>query len=268
MGGTDESDDNGPPRGVELGRILSDGDGSTGEVSSAVSKASIGVTLGMLAVVSASAVIAAALIPNTVRGHGTQRVVQAVAASAPAPARPAPMVSRPSVAPAAPTSFLIKGPAFEIKAGVCQMPYVRPLDPPGEQHHTVCWVNKGFGVAPGSDSHGTSYILGHAWAEDANEVLNPLSIYAMNHVDMSRPVPQNGVPTYQVTDLQGYTITLRTPRGTLTYTVKDAYAVAKMQAAQVASLMNTRTPNRVVLITCGVHDGQDIDVNVIVEAYL
>ena len=40
-------------------------------------------------------------------------------------------------------------------------------------------VNEKFGVAPGSNAPGTSYILGHAWAE-ANLVLNPLSIYALH----------------------------------------------------------------------------------------
>ena len=58
-----------------------------------------------------------------------------------------------------PSGFLLWRRAFDIKANVCQMKYVRPLNPPGDQIHTVCWVRKGFGVAPGSDSGGTSYIL-------------------------------------------------------------------------------------------------------------
>ncbi|MDP9094040.1 MAG: hypothetical protein M3N95_14195 [Actinomycetota bacterium] len=149
------------------------------------------------------------------------------------------------------------------------MPNIRPLDPPGDQHHTVCWVDQGFGVAPGTDSHGTSYILGHAWAQDALEVLNPLSIYAMNRVDLTKPVLQAGVPTYPVRgDMRGYRVTLTTTHGTLVYEVRDAYAVPKDRAAQVPALMNAATPDRVVIITCGVRNGQDIDVNVVVDAFL
>ena len=55
------------------------------------------------------------------------------------------------------------------------MAYVRPLDPPGEQHHTVCWVQHDFGFAPGSKGRGTTYVLGHSWAEDPLEVLNKVS---------------------------------------------------------------------------------------------
>ena len=98
-------------------------------------------------------------------------------------------------------------------------------------------------------------------------MLNPLSLFAMDHVS-TKPVMQSGVATYPIAGLAGYKITLGTPKGTLTYVVKDAYTVAKEQAANVAPLMADRTPNRVVMITCGVHDGQDIDVNVIVDAYL
>lgn len=170
------------------------------------------------------------------------------------------------VAPAAPTHFEISGPAFDIKAKVCQMNYVRPLDPPGDQKHTVCWVRNGFGVAPGSDSGGTSYILGHAWAKSPL-IFNPLSELAMQEVTGHNPEMQSGVPTFPVKAINGYNIALRTPTGTLTYTVTRAFAVSKSQAGDVKSLM-ANTPNRVVLITCGVKDGVDVDYNVIVDAYL
>jgi len=85
------------------------------------------------------------------------------------------------VAPAAPTSFEIAGKAFRIKAHVCKMAYVRPLDPPGDQRHTVCWVKSQFGVAPGSRSGGTSYILGRAWARHA-PVADIMSELAMRAV--------------------------------------------------------------------------------------
>jgi hypothetical protein len=32
----------------------------------------------------------------------------------------------------------MSGPVFDIKVDVCQMDYVRPLDPPGDQKRTVC----------------------------------------------------------------------------------------------------------------------------------
>lgn len=182
----------------------------------------------------------------------------------PTPAPPAP--AHDFVAPAAPTWFEISGPAFDIKASVCQMNFVLPLDPPGDQKHTVCWVRKDFGVAPGSDSHGTSYILGHSWAVTPL-IFNPLSELVMRDVNEQDTEMQNGVPTYPVNAINGYKITLRTPNGTLTYKVTAAFAVPKPQAGNVRSLM-ANTPNRVVLITCGVKDGVDVDDNVVVYAYL
>ena len=84
--------------------------------------------------------------------------------SAPAPAvhpvaAPQPVIPHDYVAPAGPTGFLLTGPRFSIRAHVCAMPPVFPLDPPGEQRHTVCWVTKGFGFTPGSTSR-TTYVLG------------------------------------------------------------------------------------------------------------
>ena len=188
----------------------------------------------------------------------------------PAPATsstPAPNPLRP-VTPAVPTSFVMHGPAFTITARVCAMPYVRPLDPPGEQHHTVCWVEHPFGVQPGYPTGGTSYVLGHAWAEDPLEVLNPMSEHAMAQVDLNHPSQESGVPIFPVTNLDGYTITLGTPSGTLVYRVTRAFAVDKNRAGDVPSVMAGTTPNRVVLITCGVHDGVDVDVDVIAYASL
>ena len=170
------------------------------------------------------------------------------------------------VAPAAPSGFEMSGPAFDVKANVCEMKYVRPLNPPGDQKHTVCWVRKGFGVAPGSDSGGTSYILGHAWAKTPL-IFNPLSELAMHEVTGQNPEMQSGVPTFPVKAINGYNIVLRTPTGTLAYTVTRAFAVSKSRAGDVKSLM-VNTPNRVVLITCGVKGGVDVDYNIIVEAYL
>lgn len=178
-----------------------------------------------------------------------------------------PAVPHDAVAPAPPTGFRMTGPAFDIPAKVCGMDNIRPLDPPGDQYHTVCWVQEGFGVAPGVGSGGTSYILGHSWAE-APLVLTPLSTTAMAHIDMAKPVDLAGVPTFPTTAVNGYKIVLTTPNGVLTYTVTSAYAVSKSLAANVAPLMDEKTPNRLVIITCGVNNGQDVDVNIIVDATL
>jgi hypothetical protein len=188
------------------------------------------------------------------------------------PTTPAPTPRLDRVAAAVPTTFVMKGPKFRIKAHVCSMPFVRPLDPPGEQHHTVCWVDsslgENFGVAPGYPSRGTSYVLGHSWAEDPDEVLNPMSELAMRQVRLTHPTRSEGVPIYPVTNLDGYTITLTTPHGRLTYQVTRAFAVSKARAGDLRSVMAQHTPNRLVLITCGVRNGRDVDVNVIAYASL
>jgi hypothetical protein len=206
--------------------------------------------------------------PPVVATTPTATVTPTPQASPVAVARPArPKTPHDVVPAAAPTAFEMKGPAFDIKARVCQMPNVRPLDPPGDQLHTVCWVDADFGVAPGSRAQGTSYVLGHAWAE-AQLVLNPFSEYAMKHVDEAHPKLEGGVATNPVQHLTGYRITLQTPRGTLNYAVKRVFTVRKADAGSVPSLMAESTPNRIVLITCGVRDGMDVDVNVVAYAYL
>ncbi|MEO6880869.1 MAG: sortase [Mycobacteriaceae bacterium] len=184
----------------------------------------------------------------------------------PTPTPPPPPPPHELVTPAAPTTFHMQGPGFVIDASVCSMPYFRPLDPPGDQYHTVCWVESDFGVAPGSSSGGTSYILGHSWSK-APLVFNALSERAMTQVTGADPQLQNGVPTFPVTNLDGSTIVLTTAHGRLTYTVTRAFAVDKMKAGNVESLM-ANTPNRVVLITCAVSGGVDADYNIIVDAYL
>ncbi|MBE7186841.1 hypothetical protein [Jatrophihabitans endophyticus] len=189
------------------------------------------------------------------------------ATATPATATPTPRVIHDVVKPAAPTHFVFRGPRFTIKAHVCGMPNVRPLDPPGEQHHRVCWVDHGFGVAPGSDS-ATTYVLGHSWAEDDLEVLNPASRLATKQILHARPHRIGGIKTYPVTALDGYTITLRTGNGRLVYTVRNAYGVAKDQAGFVPTLMDEKVPHRIALITCAERRGVDYPYDVIVDAYL
>ena len=218
----------------------------------------------VLAVVAVALYLALSVRPPVVSGQPAAAAVPSARPTPAAPVKTGP--PRDYVAQAAPTSFEITGRAFTIRAHVCRMPYVLPLDPPGDQFHTVCWVDEKFGVAPGSDAPGTSYILGHAWAE-ANLVLNPLSLYALQHTEPA-VTTENDVPLHDVTGLDGYRIVLGTPKGKLTYTVDRAFTVAKTGAINVPSIMAANTPNRIVLITCGVKDGQDVDVNVVVYASL
>jgi hypothetical protein len=166
-----------------------------------------------------------------------------------------------------PVAFTLTGPRFTIKARVCSMANVRPYDPPGEQHHTVCWVKGGFGVKPGS-STATSYVLGHSWAQDAQEVLNKVSTRATADILRERPRHLDGVPIYPAASLLGTRIVLRTPAGTLGYRVGRAYGVRKLDLGRIARVVNQKIRNRVVLITCAERHGVDYDYNVVLEASL
>lgn len=181
-------------------------------------------------------------------------------------AKPKDALPHDAVRAAAPTRFTISGRAFTVNADVCGMDPVFPLDPPGDQLHTVCWVSHGFGVAPGSRTNGSTYVLGHSWAAQ-QLVLNPLSEFATAHQAKVRYQP-NGVAIYAVPVLKNYAVTLTTANGTLGYKVNKAYLVGKLDARGVASLMNTKIPNRIVIITCAVAHGVDLPQNVIVYADL
>src|SRR6476469_3171364 len=240
------------------------------------------VLVGLSAAAVAALVVALVLV-LTGGGHDS-RAAKIVGAPVgkPTPSRtptttPSPKQSKPApphdfVAAAAPTSFTSSAPGYAIKATVCGMEYVRPLDPPGEQHHTVCWVQHDFGFAPGSKGRGTTYVLGHSWAEDRLEVLNKISETAMRQVlpEIARHQFHliSNVATYPVTHLDGDVITLHTPKGSLRYTVRGAFAVAKPDAGYVRPLMAQHTRNRVVIITCGELHGVDYDYNVVVNAFL
>jgi hypothetical protein len=186
--------------------------------------------------------------------------------------RTKPSVPHDVVAAAAPIAFTYTAPHYRIRAHVCGMRYVRPLDPPGEQHHTVCWVQHDFGFAPGSHGEGTTYVLGHSWGQDPLEVLNKISETAMHQVlpEINRGDRHliSGIGTYPVTRLNGDVITLRTATGVLKYTVRGAYAVAKSDAGYVRPLVDQHTRNRVVIITCGELHHVDYDYNIIVSALL
>ena len=236
------------------------------------------VLVAAAAVVVAAGVVTILVWPKSAASHPIAAPPTTPAATTSAPVTPTPTETptpTPTVTPvphevvdsSAPTSFTFTGKGVDIKAHVCGMLNIRPLDPPGEQHHTVCWVKEGFGVAPSTTS-ATTYILGHAWGQDDREVLNQLSARAMTQVLKVNPVWTDGVRTYPVTNLNGDKITLKTGKGTLIYTVRDAYAVSKSQAGFIKSLMNEHIAKRVVIITCGELHHHDYDYNIIVDAYL
>lgn len=188
-------------------------------------------------------------------------------ATSPAQLPPPKKVPHQRVAPAAPTAFTLTGRRFTIKAQVCSMAPVFPLDPPGDQHHTVCWVNGGFGVAPSSNA-ATSYVLGHAWARDSQEVLNKLSAPATREVLNEQPKVIDGVKVYAVHHVLGYRLKLRTPMGRLTYVVNKAFGIGKLDLGHLQSAMDQNAPNRVVLITCAERHGVDYDYNIVLYAKL
>lgn len=187
------------------------------------------------------------------------------AAPIPTPTRAA--VPHDRVGKAGPTRFRVSGPEFTINAHVCAMANERPLDPPGEQHHTVCWVRNDFGEAPSSHS-ATTYVLGHSWAPDPQEVLNRLSAPATRQFLSTKTVLRDGIKIHPISVLDGYVITLWTPKGRLDYRVDDAYGVDKLQLGNVTSTVDDTVRNRVVLITCAELDGRDYEYNVVVSARL
>ena len=169
---------------------------------------------------------------------------------------------------AAPVSFTLTGRRFTIHANVCPMANIRPYDPPGDQHHTVCWVKSGFGVAPSSSQPATTYLFGHAWAEDPLEVLNKASALATAELLHAHSHLVNDVPVYPAPSLVGYRLVLRTHTGTLTYRVRSAWSVRKDQLGFIRSWLDPSVPDRVLLTTCAQLHGVDYDYNVILDAGL
>jgi hypothetical protein len=173
-----------------------------------------------------------------------------------------------AVAPSPPHAFTLTGPRFTINAHVCAMANIRPYDPPGDEHHTVCWVRSGFGVAPSSKQPATSYLFGHSWAQDSREVLNKASSLATREILRARAQTRDRVPVYPVHALDGYRLVLRSRTGTLTYLVRHTYGVRKVQLGFIKSWLDPTVPGRVVLTTCAERNGVDYDYNVVIEAYL
>ncbi len=229
---------------------------------------------GAVAVALAVAVTTIVLVRSSSTPHDeAASVLPVVGLPAPSPTSTPPATPPRHTMPhdylarAAPSRFILTGHGFTIRAHVCAMAPVFPLDPPGEQHHTVCWVTKGFGVMPGSRS-ATTYVLGHAWAQDPLEVLNKVSARATRDVLHTKARRLDGVPIFPAKSLLGARITLRTPSGTLVYAVRNAFGVDKYQLGNIDSIMNAQVPRRVVLITCAERHGVDYPYNIVLDARL
>lgn len=228
-------------------------------------------------VLAAAVVVTVAVLVKSPHRAQAQVVAELPVVTDPPTPTPTPLTTSPApphrtvphdyVAPAVPTAFTLHGHGFTIRAHVCAMPPVFPLDPPGEQRHTVCWVTKGFGVRPGSHTR-TSYVLGHSWAEDALEVLNKASSRATRDVLHVKPSRLDGVRIYPTKSLLGSRITLRTPTGTLVYSVRNAFGVAKEKLGYISSIMDPHVRDRVVLFTCAELHGVDYDYNIVLDARL
>ena len=236
----------------------------------------------VLLAAGAAAVVGAGVLTAVLVGRGDHSPAAAAApptstSAAPVPVstpppttatpRPTRAVPHDAVPAAAPTAFTLTGPRFTIKAHVCAMANVRPYDPPGDQRHTICWVRNGFGVKPASDA-ATSYLFGHSWSVDPQEVLNRASAVVTREFLHARASQLDGVPIYPANALDGYRIVLRTRTGVLTYDVRRVYAVRKALLGGIASWEDTTVRNRVVLTTCAELGGADYDYNVVIEAYL
>lgn len=173
---------------------------------------------------------------------------------------PTPVVEPPTppalepVVPAAPTALRIHEPEVDIDAIVADMPFSKKLEPPSCSTSpdpnckvTAHWVSDQLGTAPGYPTDNSTYILGHAWAED-DRVFNALSQRLMQYGEGS---------------LKGYKVTLETPNGILVYEISDVVSPRKQAISQENAVWDA-VPNRLVLIMCAL----DRDFNYIVLANL
>lgn len=158
------------------------------------------------------------------------------------------------VVPAAPTALRIHEPGVDIDAIVVGMPFSSELVPPSCTNSpdpnckiTAHWVSDRLGTAPGYPTNNSTYILGHAWAED-DRVFNALSQRLMQYGEES---------------LNGYKITVETLNSVLVYKISGVVSPRKQEISQQYTVWNT-VPDRLVLIMCAL----DRDFNYIVLAQL
>ena len=104
-------------------------------------------------------------------------------------------------------------------------------------------------------------------------VLNPLSEAVTAAADFAHPTSLTGTDGDPVTRvpsnaLRGDTVTVAIGGEPLVFTVDDAWLVPKTHAAADPDVMDDKRPGRIIIITCAVGNGQDLDYNVIVSAHI
>ena len=199
-------------------------------------------------------------------------MVSTTASTAPSSTTSASASSAPSLPPVGTNAFRYQSSGFVIDASLCAMPYTPPLNPPSGDNNTVCWVNGNFGQAPSANQPATTYFLGHAWSRSPM-VLNPLSEAVTAAADFAHPTSLTGTDGDPVTRvpsnaLRGDTVTVAIGGEPLVFTVDDAWLVPKTHAAADPDVMDDKRPGRIIIITCAVGNGQDLDYNVIVSAHI
>jgi hypothetical protein len=185
------------------------------------------------------------------------------------------------VSQAPPTSFWFKGAGLSLEAPMIPMAFADVLDPGPCAYvdekciRTLRYVDDPrLGTMPGTDSPGTTYVLGHS-ALPSDFVFNPLSQYAVGHYE-DKPVgmplgckgAQCTVTVRLVPKLVGSTAGLETANGSLTYKVTQAFLVSKEETSRVDEIWKPQ-PGRVVMLTCAIDaQGNDRDFNVVLIAEL
>ena len=168
-------------------------------------------------------------------------------------------------------TFILEGPA-PVQAQYGPMPFALPLNPSGEQTSSVRWV-AGLGVSPNDAAWGTTYVLGHAWAQQ-RLVFNGFSELATNSIDWNAPqaVPARSggnVVRFNTGVLNGSRVTMVDGEGDArVWQIDNTFLIDKNQAIEDADLMNVNIKGRIVLIACAVAGGRDLNYNVVMMGHL
>ncbi|MDY6049485.1 MAG: sortase [Corynebacterium sp.] len=168
-------------------------------------------------------------------------------------------------------TFILEGPA-PVQAQYGPMQFALPLNPSGEQTSSVRWV-AGLGVSPNDAAWGTTYVLGHAWAQQ-RLVFNGFSELATNSIDWNAPqaVPARSggnVVRFNTGVLNGSRVTMVDGEGDArVWQIDNTFLIDKNQAIEDADLMNVNIKGRIVLIACAVAGGRDLNYNVVMMGHL
>lgn len=185
------------------------------------------------------------------------------------------------VAPAAPENLTITSLSndLDLTVKVDAMPYNDELkapsctyDPDPECPEKAYWVSDTMGVAPGSSTDNSTYIVGHSWTQAAR-VFDRLSDYAMTHYETDEdghPVVtmmpsvfdstggSQEIPVWNVPGLLGATMSTKTANGILTYRVTNVFVAEKVDIGYIYAFQHG-TPNTLVVETCGIDSVHKVD---------